>query len=115
MVEKFPFRISAIRTDSGHEFRPLSHWHVEDLGMKHTSIRVRTPRLNGKAGRSHRTDKEESYQLLTYTGDVDLDAKLEGWQNFYDSHRPHSAPAGKRPDESPVEKLNLNVAEAQVE
>jgi IS30 family transposase len=54
VVEKFPFRISTIRTDNGHEFHSLFHWHVEDLGMSHTYIRVRTPRLNGKVGRSHR-------------------------------------------------------------
>lgn len=63
VVEKFPFRISTIRTDTGHEFQSLFHWHVEELGMKHTYIRVRTPRLNGKVERSHRTDKEEFYQL----------------------------------------------------
>jgi transposase InsO family protein len=92
VVEKFPFRISTIRTDNGHEFQSLFHRHVEDLGMKHTYIRVRTPRLNGKVERSHRTDKEEFYQLLTYTGDVDLNVKLEERQNFYNYHRPHSAP-----------------------
>lgn len=115
VVKKFPFRISTIRTDNGHEFQSLFHWHVEDLGMSHAYIRVRTPRLNGKVERSHRTDKEEFYQLLTYTGDVDLNMKLEEWQNFYNYHRPHSALAGKTPYEMLREKLNLNVAEARVE
>lgn len=31
-----------------------------------------SPQLNGKVERSHRTDKQESHQLLTYTDDVDL-------------------------------------------
>ena len=83
--------------------------------MSHTYIRVRTPRLNGKVERSHRTDKEEFYQLLTYTGDVDLHRKLEEWQNFYNYHRPHSALNGKTPYEQLREKLNLNIAEAKVE
>ena len=65
VVEKFPFRSSTIRTDNGHEFQPLFHWHVEGLGMSHTYIKVRTPRLNGKVERSHRTDKEDFYRLLT--------------------------------------------------
>ena len=115
VVEKFPFRISTIRTDNGHEFQSLFHWHVEDLGMSHNYIRVRTPRLNGKVERSHRTDKEEFYQLSSYTGDVDLNEKLEEWQNFYNYHRPHSALSGKTPYERLREKLNLNVAEAKVE
>jgi transposase InsO family protein len=115
VVEKFPFRISTIRTDNGHKFQSLFHWHVEDLGMSHAYIRVRTPRLNGKVERSHRTDKEKFYQLLTYTGDVDLHRKLEEWQNFYNCHRPHSALNGKTPYEMLREKLNLNVAEVSVE
>jgi transposase InsO family protein len=76
---------------------------------------VQTPRLNGKVERSHRTDKEEFYQLLTYTGDVDLNVKLEEWQNFYNYHRPHSALDGKTPYETLREKLSLNVVEARVE
>jgi transposase len=115
VVERFPFRIATIRTEDGHEFQSMFHWHVEDLGMSHAYIGVRTPRLNGKVERSHRTDEEEFYQLLTYTGDVDLNMKLEEWQNFYNYHRPHSAPAGNTPYEVLREKLNLNVAEAGVE
>src|SRR5205085_8728528 len=83
VVKKFPFRINTIRTDNGHEFQAKFHWHVEDLGMVHSYIKVRTPRLNGKVERSHSTDKQEVYQLLTYTDDVDLNKKLEEWESFY--------------------------------
>lgn len=72
-------------------------------------------KLNGKVERSHRTDKEEFYQSLTHTGDVDPNMKLEEWQNFYNYHRTHSALAGKTPYETLREKLNLSVAEAKVE
>jgi len=58
-VDKFPFRIRTIRTDRGHEFQALFHWHVADLGMEHVYIKPRTPQLNGKVERSHRTDVEE--------------------------------------------------------
>ncbi|TFH30928.1 MAG: hypothetical protein E4H00_04315 [Myxococcales bacterium] len=34
VVEKFPFWIRTIRTDRGHEFQALFHWHVADLGME---------------------------------------------------------------------------------
>ena len=33
--------------------------------MEHVAIKPRTPRLNGKVERSHRTDKDEFYPLLT--------------------------------------------------
>jgi transposase InsO family protein len=59
-IEKFPFRIHTVRTDRGHEFQSLFHWHVEDKGIRHVYIKPRSPQLNGKVERSHRTDKEES-------------------------------------------------------
>lgn len=67
VVEIFPFRISTVRTDRGHEFQARFHWHVEDQGMQHVYIKPQAPQLNGKVERSHRTDQTEFYQLLTYT------------------------------------------------
>jgi transposase InsO family protein len=72
---------------------------VEDLGMEHHYIKVRTPQLNGKVERSHLTDHQEFYQLLTYKDDVDLLEKLSQWENFYNFERPHGAHAGKTPYE----------------
>ena len=57
VVEKFPFRIQCIRTDRGHEFQAKFHWHVEDRGIRHAYIKPRTPQLNGKVERSHRSDQ----------------------------------------------------------
>lgn len=99
VVKKFPFRIKTIRTDRGHEFQAKFHWHVEDLGMEHHYIKVRTPQLNGKVERSHLTDHREFYQLLTYKDDVDLTEKLSQWENFYNFERPHGAHDGKTPYE----------------
>jgi transposase InsO family protein len=63
--------------------------------IKHVYIKPRSPQLNGKVERSHRTDQEESYQLLTYTGDVDLNEKLAEWERFYNIGRPHGAFKGE--------------------
>jgi len=100
VVEKFPFRIHTIRTDRGHEFQARFHWFVEDLGMRHVYIKPRSPQLNGKVERSHRTDQEEFYQLFSYKDDVDLDKKLKAWENFYNFNRPHGAFNGKTPYEA---------------
>jgi transposase InsO family protein len=105
VVKKFPFRIRTIRTDRGHEFQALFHWHVADLGMEHVYIKPRTPQLNGKVERSHRTDKDEFYQLLTYRDDVDLNRKLAEWERFYNYDRPHGAHHGRTPYEALREKL----------
>ncbi len=106
VIKKFPFRIQTFRTDNGHEFQAKFHWHVEDQGIRHVYIKPGTPRLNGKVERSHRTDKEEFYQLLSYTGDVDLKEKLNEWETFYNYHRPHGAFKGKTPYEILKEKMS---------
>lgn len=67
--------------------------------MRHRLIKAGTPQLNGKVERSHLTDKKEFYQLLSYTDDVDLNVKLEQWENFYNFSRPHSSFKGKTPYE----------------
>ena len=94
-----------MRTDRGHEFQALFHWHLADQGIQHAYIKPRTPQLNGKVERSHRTDQEEFYQLLSYTGDVDLAQRLAEWEDFYNYHRPHGAFAGKTPYEALRERL----------
>ena len=99
VIEKFPFRIHTIRTDRGHEFQAKFHWHVEDKGIRHVYIKPRSPQLNGKVERSHRSDQEEFYQLLDYKGDKDLEEKLEVWENFYNFHRPHGAFDSRTPYE----------------
>ena len=78
VVERFPFRISTVRTDRGHEFQARFHWHVY--------IKPQTPQLNGKVERSHRTDQTEFYQLLT---DMDFTAKQKVWETFYNYDRHH--------------------------
>jgi len=118
IIEKFPFRIREIRTElpmvaplvretigDGHEFQAKFHWHVEDLGIRHAYIRRATPQLNGKVERSHRSDQQEFYQLLSYKDDVDLEARLGEWERFYNFHRPHGAHNGKTPYEALREKL----------
>jgi transposase InsO family protein len=98
-VDKFPFRIKTIRTYRGHEFQAKFHYHVEDAGMEHIYIKPMTPQLNGKVERSHRTDKDEFYQLLSYTDDIDLNVKLQAWEDYYNFDRPHFSHQGKTPYE----------------
>jgi transposase InsO family protein len=55
--------------------------------------------------RSHLTDQLEFYQLLDYTGDVDLRAKLAVWEEFYNLQRPHASLGGRTPNEVLRDKL----------
>lgn len=101
---KFPFRIHTIQTDNGHEFQALFHWHCEDLGINHVYIKKASSHLNGKVERSHLTDKQEFYQLVEYTDDIDILKKLEEWEIFYNCYRPNAALKGKTPYEVLREK-----------
>ncbi len=109
IIETFPFRIKEIRADNGHEFQAKFHWHVEDFGIRHVYIKRGTPQLNGKVERSHRSDQQEFYQLISYKGDVDLEAKLVEWERFYNFARPHGAHDGKTPYEALREKLQSSL------
>lgn len=51
--------------------------------------------MNGKVECSHSTDQTAFYQLLAYTDDVDLNAKLNAWEDFYNYDRPHLSLEGK--------------------
>lgn len=88
-----------VRADRGREFQARFRWHVEDQGMQPVYIKPRTPQLNSKVERSHRTDQAEFFQLLTYTDDVDLNSKLEAWENFYNYDGLHISLDGKTPYE----------------
>ena len=96
VLAKFPFRIHTVGTDRGHEFQAVSYWRLADQGIRHVYIKPRTSQLNGKVERSHRTDQQELYQLLSYEGDVDLEQRLVEWEHFYNYHRLPSPARGVR-------------------
>ncbi len=105
MISVFPFRIREIRTDNGHKFQAKFLRHVEDKGIRHAYFKPSSPQINDKVERSHRADEQEFYQLLSHMGDVDLEAKLQRWERFYNLARPHGAHNGKTPYEALREKL----------
>ena len=109
VIQKFPFRIKIVRTDNGHEFQAKFHWHCLDKGIEHVYIKPASPRLNGKVERSHLTDKQEFYQLIEYTSDVDLSEKINQWENFYNFNRPHKSHGGMTPYEVFRAKMNINI------
>jgi len=61
--------------------------------------------MNDKVERSHRSDQEEFYQRLNYKDDVDLEAKLDEWERFYNFARLHRAHNGQLPYEALRDKL----------
>jgi hypothetical protein len=51
--------------------------------------------------------KEEFYQLLSCTGGIDLNEKLNEWEAFYNFHRLHGAFKGGTPHEILKEKMSI--------
>ena len=102
-----------VQTDNGAEFQGAFHWHLLDRGIGHVYIKPRTPRLNGKVGRSHRIDEEEFYRLLD---DVVIDdaevfnQKLQEWEDFYNFNRPHGGLNGQTPYERLRQKTKTPAA-----
>lgn len=69
-----------------------------DLGITHRLIKPRTPQLNGKVERSHRTDGERFYSRFTFATEHALDHALKiVWMPEYNDKRPHSSLGGKTP------------------
>ena len=87
VIHRLPFRIHVIQTDNGAEFQSRFHWHLQDKDISHVYITPRTPRLNGKVERSHRTDDQEFYQLL------DKDGVSDGSSLNFPVKSPYGSPA----------------------
>ena len=115
-ITYFGYIPQIIQTDNGTEFTNPHNVespkiHIVDmlcnkLGIKHQLIRPRTPRLNGKVERSHRSDQESFYNYLTYETMDELKKKMLSWNIRY-NNRPHSAlrnKFGKKVWLSPIEK-----------
>lgn len=99
VIEEMPFSIQRIQTDRGREFfaYKVQEW-LQEYSIKFRPVKPRSPHLNGKIERSHKTDLQEFYATQDLK-DPDLEIKLFEWQHFYDWHRPHSSLGGKTPNE----------------
>lgn len=70
----------------------------ERLGITHRMIRIRTPELNGKVERSHRTDGERFYSRFRFSNEHTLNHALQHvWMPEYNEQRPHSSLGGMTP------------------
>jgi len=91
LLKENPFPIRCIQTDNGSEFgRELTRL-LERLGIRHTRIRPRTPRLNGKVERVQRTIQEEFWDGVAGGTLADWRRWLQDYIRFYNRRRQHSA------------------------
>ena len=94
-------RVAEVATNLGISQQTIYDWRRQD--------RIDRGLESGISSAAQRiADKQDFYQLLTYKDHVDLEAKLEEWENFYNYHRPHGAFRGGTPYEALREKLRSN-------
>jgi len=93
LLLSFPFRVSSIQTDNGHEF--LLHFHRECVkrGIIHFFSRPRTPTDNTMVERIIQTTEYELWLFdETIIPDAEyLNKRVSAWFDRYNTYRPHQA------------------------
>jgi transposase InsO family protein len=88
----FPYRIEAVLTDNGSEFKRHFTQQLERLTSVHWHTYPKTPKMNAHCERFNRTIQEEfaSYhENLLFTDLPAFNLKLLAWLDWYNRERPH--------------------------
>ena len=92
LIQRMPFGLKAIQVDGGSEFMAEFELACKDYGIQLFVLPPRSPKLNGRVERAHRTHLEEFYAFHELEGDlVQLNKDLRGWEWVYNNIRPHRA------------------------
>jgi hypothetical protein len=92
-----PFPIAALQVDGGSEFDAEFELVCQHRGLPLFVLPPRSPKLNGRVERSHRTHHDEFYQVIPDHWDVrSLNPQLRRWEQIYNTVRPHQALAISR-------------------
>jgi transposase InsO family protein len=91
VINRMPFPVKAVQVDGGSEFKKHFETACEELGLK-LFFSPRSPKLNGRVERAHRTHLDEFYSAypIDFTS-PSLNQVLEEWERIYNHVRPHGA------------------------
>ncbi len=99
-LPRMGFPIRAIQIDGGSEFKAHFERACQALGIALYVLPPRSPRLNGKVERAHRTHQEEFYDLVEVPEDlVAHNTLLRAHEAVYNGLRPHQALGYLTPNE----------------
>lgn len=91
-LPRMGFPIEGIQIDGGSEFKAKFERACQALGIALYVLPPRSPRLNGKVERAHRTHQEEFYDLVEVPDDLVLhNTLLREHEAVYNGLRPHQA------------------------
>ena len=87
-----PFPVRAIQVDGGSEFEGAFEEECQRRNIKLFVLPPRSPKLNGRVERAHRTHTEEFYEVTDSSFELpELRVELSDWQRVYNTVRPHQA------------------------
>lgn len=99
-LPRMGFPLRALQIDGGSEFKAKFERACQALGIALFVLPPRSPRLNGKVERAHRTHQEEFYELVEVPEDlVAHNALLRDHESVYNGVRPHQALGYLTPNE----------------
>jgi transposase InsO family protein len=116
VIERAPFRIQGVKTDNGSIFtnRYVGTYRRHGMGNVHAFDRYcrdhriihylidpGKPAQNGKVERSHRTDREEFWNQITFHSLKEMERKQNQYVRWYNTQREHLGIGGL----TPMEKL----------
>lgn len=98
LINRMPFPIAALQVDGGSEFAAEFETACQQRGLPLFVLPPRSPKLNGRVERSHRTHHEEFYQVIPDRWNLSsLNPQLRRWEHIYNTVRPHQALAYQTP------------------
>jgi transposase InsO family protein len=100
--------VERLITDNGSAYRSTMHSIAcRAIGIRHLRTRPYRPQTNGKAERFIRTMLAGWAYGALYRNSPERTAALDGWIDYYNHHRPHSALGHKPPIARLNERTNL--------
>jgi transposase InsO family protein len=98
LQKRAPFAVRAIQVDGGSEFQAEFERECEKRGIRLFVLPPRSPKLNGRVERAHRTHREEFYEVADLGWTVaEIRPHLLAWERIYNTVRPHQALGYKTP------------------
>ncbi len=90
LIQRSPFPVRAVQVDGGSEFMAEFERACQDLGIKLFVLPPRSPKLNGRVERAHRTHLDEFHAFHEPESDLEsLNKSLRAWKWVYNHVRPH--------------------------
>ncbi len=92
LQQRMPFPIRALQVDGGSEFAADFEQACRQRRLRLFVLPPRSPKLNGRVERAHRTHKEEFYEVTPCSWLIpQLNQQLRAWEHTYNTIRPHQA------------------------